>query len=93
MWLAGYLVFFDSIKQGRFIRNRRKAAINSLVSNGVSGLCFEYMISYFSRTFVEAVYKQVDMHRFSYLLVCALANIKAYYRLKAGKRGSKGAYI
>ncbi|KAI0107104.1 hypothetical protein GGR51DRAFT_559436 [Nemania sp. FL0031] len=91
-WLADHQTFFNSAKQGRAIRNKRKSAINSLVANGVSGPRFEYMIACSSRTFIEAVRKQVDMHGFSYPLVCALANLKAYHRIKSGKRGSKGAH-
>ncbi|KAI1125273.1 hypothetical protein F5Y10DRAFT_247541 [Nemania abortiva] len=90
-WLSAHPTFFDSAKQGRMIRNRKTSAINSLISNGVSGPRFEYMIRCQSRTFIEAVRKQVDMHGFSYPLVCALSNVKAYHRLKAGRRGAKGA--
>ncbi|KAI8624266.1 hypothetical protein F5Y19DRAFT_480773 [Xylariaceae sp. FL1651] len=91
-WQADHQLFSDTAKQGRAIRNKRKSAIDSLVASGVSGPRFEHMVRHSSRTFIEAVRKQVDMHGFSYPLVCALANVKAYHRLKAGGRGTRGAH-
>ncbi|KAI0195303.1 hypothetical protein EV127DRAFT_183065 [Xylaria flabelliformis] len=91
-WQAHHQQFSDTAKQGRAIRNKRKSAIDSLVANGVSGPRFEYMIRHSSRTFIDAVRKQVAMHGFSYPLICALANVRAFHRLRAGSRGSKGAH-
>ncbi|KAI0880665.1 uncharacterized protein GGS22DRAFT_174466 [Annulohypoxylon maeteangense] len=90
-WKAANGACKEIAGQGRSIRDRRREAIQGLMRLGASGPRFEQLQNLRSRSFIEAVERQMAMHGISYPLVTALVNIKAYHRIQpAAGRGRRG---